>query len=187
MKPSSVLIPIDWAVKFDENRPKVLTPQASNNSDHIKSLDDGVVRLTLRSRRPDEDQGRMVYPLQSISMITRVQPVDEKKELQRKMPKIPEDLKRELDAEHYLYLNDPRRQRWLTDYTEEQRILIRNKWIEERKAGSKQPFLDYFYGKRIYTIWKTMRKEKTLTRSPQRFLRSSQSTMKGTKIRSLLL
>ncbi|GFS28758.1 hypothetical protein Acr_00g0003710 [Actinidia rufa] len=41
------------------------------------------------------------------------------------MPKIPEDLKRELDAEHYLYLNDPRRQRWLTDYTEEQRILIR--------------------------------------------------------------
>jgi hypothetical protein len=84
VKPSSVLIPIDWAVKFDENRPKVLTPQASNNSDHIKSLDDGVVRLTLRSRRPDEDQGRMVYPLQSISMITRVQPVDEKKELQRK-------------------------------------------------------------------------------------------------------
>lgn len=65
VKPSSVLIPIDWAVKFDENRPKVLTPQASNNSDHIKSLDDGVVRLTLRSRRPDEDQGRMVYPLQS--------------------------------------------------------------------------------------------------------------------------
>lgn len=59
-------------------------------------------------------------------MITRVQPVDEKKELQRKMPKIPEDLKRELDAEHYLYLNDPRRQRWLTDYTEEQRILIRS-------------------------------------------------------------
>ncbi|KAE8054987.1 hypothetical protein FH972_011864 [Carpinus fangiana] len=84
VKPSSVLIPIDWAVKFDENRPKVLTPQASNNSDHIKSLDDGVVRLTLRSRRPDEDQGRMVYPLQSISMITRVQPVDEKKQLQRK-------------------------------------------------------------------------------------------------------
>ncbi|GFS28285.1 hypothetical protein Acr_00g0000970 [Actinidia rufa] len=60
VKPSSVLIPIDWAVKFDENRPKGLTPQASNNSDHIKSLDDGVVRLTLRSRRPDEDQGRMV-------------------------------------------------------------------------------------------------------------------------------
>lgn len=157
VKPSSVLIPIDWAVKFDENLPKVLTPQASNNSDHIKSLDDGVVRLTLRSRRPDEDQGRMVYPLQSISMITRVQPVDDKKELQRKMPKIPEDLKRELDAEHYLYLNDPRRQRWLTDYTEEQRILIR--WIEERKAGSKQLFLDYFYGKRISTIWKTMRKD----------------------------
>jgi hypothetical protein len=76
VKPSSDLIPIDWAVKFDENRPKVLTSQASNNSDHIKSLDDGVVRLTLRSRRLDEDQGRMVYPLQSISMITRVRPVE---------------------------------------------------------------------------------------------------------------
>ncbi|GFY92390.1 hypothetical protein Acr_08g0007860 [Actinidia rufa] len=65
VKPSSVLIPIDWAVKFDENRPKVLTPQVSNNFDHIKSLDDGVVRLTLISKRPDEDQGRMVYPLHS--------------------------------------------------------------------------------------------------------------------------
>jgi hypothetical protein len=36
VKPSSVLIPIDWAVKFDENRPKVLAPQANNNSELSK-------------------------------------------------------------------------------------------------------------------------------------------------------